>query len=183
MKPNFEKRKYVIISIFLVIGLVYLLRLFYIQVYEDKYILSAQNNVVRKEVIYPSRGLIYDRNAKVLVANDVVYDLMVIPNRVKGIDTLRFCDLLEISTIDFGKYLNKARKYSPYKASLFMGQIPKEDFAYLQEVLYEFPGFYVQKRTLRRYPKAIAALNLGDVGEVNRRDLKNDGYYQLGDYI
>jgi len=183
MNPNFTKRKYVIISIFLVIGLVYIARLFYVQVYEDKYILSAQNNVIRKQVIYPSRGLIYDRKGSILVANDVVYDLMVVPNQLEAMDTIRFCNLLSISKEDFFKYYNKARKYSPYKASLFMGQLPKEEFAYLQEILYDFPGFYVQKRTLRRYPFSVAALNLGDVGEVSRRDLERDSYYKLGDYI
>ncbi|MDA3905395.1 MAG: penicillin-binding protein 2 [Bacteroidales bacterium] len=183
MKSNFSKRKYVIISIFLVIGLVYIARLFYIQVYEDKYILSAQNNVVRKQVIYPSRGLIYDRKGYVLVANDVVYDLLIIPNQLKSIDTTRFCELLSITKEQFQEFYTKARQYSPYKASLFMGQLPKEEFAYLQEVLYEFPGFFVQKRTLRRYPFSVAALNLGDVGEVNRSDLQRNSYYALGDYI
>lgn len=183
MTSNFTRRKYIIISIFLVIGLVYIARLFYVQVYEDKYILSAQNNVIRKEIIYPSRGLIYDRNGSVLVANDVAYDLMVVPNQLEAMDTLRFCNLLNISKEEFLSYYNKARKYSPYKASLFMGQLPKEEFAYLQEILYDFPGFYVQKRTLRRYPFPVAALNLGDVGEVSRRDLERDSYYKLGDYI
>ena len=183
MKPNFDKRKYVIISIFLIIGLVYIARLFYVQVYEDKYILSAQNNVVRKQVIYPSRGLIYDRKKQVLVANDVAYDLMIIPNQVVEIDTSRFCNLLSITKEKFQKQYKTARSYSPYKASLFMGQLPKQEFAYLQEILYEFPGFYVQKRTLRRYPFSVAALNLGDVGEVNRRDLDRNSYYALGDYI
>lgn len=183
MKPNFDKRKLVIISIFLVVGIVYIARLFYVQVYQDKYILSAQNNVVRKRVIYPSRGLIYDRKGRVLVANDVAYDLMITPNQMGIIDTNRFCKLLNISKIDFIKYYNEARNYSPYKASLFIGQLPKDEFSYLQEILYEFPGFFVQKRTLRRYPYAVAALNLGDVGEVNRRDLERNSYYELGDYI
>lgn len=183
MRSNFTKRKYVIISIFLVIGLVFIARLFFVQVYEDKYILSAQNNVVRKQVVYPSRGLILDRKGRVLVANDVVYDLMIIPNQIDMVDTMRFCSLLGVTKDDFIDYYKKAQKYSPYKASLFMGQLPKEEFAYLQEMLYEFPGFYVQKRTLRRYPFSVAALNLGDVGEVNRRDLERDDYYNLGDYI
>jgi len=183
MKPNFTKRKYVIISVFLIIGLVYIARLFYVQVYEDKYILSAQNNVIRKLVIFPSRGLIFDRKGKVLVANDAVYDLMIIPNQLSSIDTSRFCNLLGITEDHFIEYYNKARNHSPYKASLFMGQLPKEEFAYLQELLYEFPGFFVQKRTLRRYPYSVAALNLGDVGEVNRRDMDREPYYSLGDYI
>ena len=183
MKANFSKRKYVILSIFLILGFIYIARLFYAQVYQDKYILSAQNNVVRKELIYSSRGLIFDRKGKVLVANDAVYDLMIIPNQLQMTDTLRFCNLLGITKDEFKAYYQKAINYSPYKASLFYGQLPKDEYAYLQEMLYEFPGFFVQKRTLRRYPYSVAALNLGDVGEVNRRDLLNDNYYELGDYI
>lgn len=183
MKSNYSKRKYVIISIFLVIGLVYLLRLFYIQVIEDKYILSAQNNVIRKETIYPSRGLILDRNGKVMVANHVVYDILITPNLVGRMDTLRFCNLLDITKIQFVELYKKARKYSPYKASLFVGQLSKEDFAYLQESLHEFPGFFSQKRTLRYYPYPIGALNLGDIGEVNQREIDRDNYYSSGDYI
>jgi penicillin-binding protein 2 len=183
VKPNFKNRQYIIISIFLFVGIVFILRLFFIQVYEDKYTLSAQNNVIRKLVIYPSRGIIYDRNNKIIVANDLVYDLMIVPNQVANIDTSRFCALLGISKNEFREYYTKAKNHSPYKSTLFLGQISKEDFAYLQETLYEFSGFYVQKRTLRRYPLPIAALNLGDIGEVNRRELDADNYYTLGDYI
>jgi penicillin-binding protein 2 len=183
MKKNYSDRKYIIISIVVVLGLIFLSRLFYVQILDEKYALSADNNAIKKKTIYPARGIIYDRNGKILVANDVAYDLMVIPRQVKNIDTTRFCDLLQISKEDFEKRIKKAAKYSRYKASLFLGQIPKKEFAYLQETLYEFKGFYTQERTLRRYPYHSGALNLGDIGEVNRKDLDRDEYYRSGDYI
>ncbi|NOR88030.1 MAG: penicillin-binding protein 2 [Bacteroidales bacterium] len=183
MKKNYTDRKYVVIGIILIIGFIFLGRLYYVQMVEDKYSLSADNNSRRKKTIYPARGIMYDRNGLILVANDAAYDLMIIPNQVKDIDTLRFCSLLKISKQDFVKKSQKAKKYSRYRASLFLGQMPKQEFAYMQETLYEFSGFYVQKRTLRRYPYHSGALNLGDIGEVNRRDLDKDHYYRSGDYI
>lgn len=183
MKKNYSERKYIIISIVIVLGLILLARLFYVQIIDEKYALSADNNAIKKKTIYPARGIIYDRNGKILVANDIAYDLMVVPRQVKDLDTNRFCDLLQISKEEFEKRIQKAAKYSRYKASLFLGQIPKQEFAYLQETLYEFKGFYTQERTLRRYPYHSGALNLGDIGEVNRRDLERDSYYKQGDYI
>jgi len=183
MKKNYSDRKYIIIGIVVILGLIFLSRLFYVQVLDEKYALSADNNAIKKRTIFPARGIIYDRNGKILVANDVAYDLMVIPRQVKNLDTNRFCDLLNITIEDFEKRMNRASKYSYYKASLFLGQIPKQEFAYLQETLYEFQGFYSQERTLRKYPYHAGALNLGDIGEVNQRDIDRDSYYKPGDYI
>jgi penicillin-binding protein 2 len=183
MKKNYSDRKYIVISIVMVLGLIFLARLFYVQVVEEKYALSADNNAIKKKTIFPARGIIYDRNNKILVANDIAYDLMVIPRQVKDLDTNRFCSLLQISREAFESRINKASKYSWYKASLFLGQIPKNEFSYLQETLYEFKGFYTQERTLRRYPYHSGALNLGDIGEVNRKDIDKDPYYRSGDYI
>lgn len=167
----------------IVLGLIFLSRLFYVQVIDEKYALSADNNAIKMKTIYPARGIIYDRNEKILVANDIAYDLTVIPRQLKNLDTNRFCDLLNMSKDEFERRINKASKYSRYKASLFLGQIPKKEFAYLQETLYEFKGFYTQERTLRRYPFHSGALNLGDIGEVNRKDIDRDSYYRQGDYI
>jgi len=183
MKKNYSDRKYIIIGIVVVLGLIFLFRLFYVQVLDEKYALSADNNAIKMKTIYPARGIIYDRNGKILVANDIAYDLMVIPRQVKDLDTNRFCDLLNLTKDEFERRLSKAAKYSRYKASLFLGQIPKKEFAYLQETLYEFKGFYTLERTLRRYPFHSGALNLGDIGEVNRKDLDKDSYYRSGDYI
>jgi len=183
MKTNYTGRKFVVMGIILIIGFVFMGRLYYIQVVQEKYRLSADNNVIRKKTIYPSRGIIYDRNGSILVANDAAYDLMIIPKQLEEMDTTRFCALLQISKDDFIRRVKKAKHYSWYKASLFLGQIPKQEFAYIQETLYNFKGFYVQHRSLRRYPHHVGALNLGDVGEVSQRNIDNDTYYKLGDYI
>ena len=183
MKNNYADRKYIIMGIILLIGLVFLGRLYFVQIVEVKYKLSANNNVIRKKTIYPSRGIMYDRNKAILVANDAAYDLMVIPEQLKEMDTNRFCTILNISKESFNKRIKKAKRYSWLRASLFLKQIPKHEFAYLQETLYEFEGFYVQYRSLRRYPHHVGALNLGDVGEVNQRTLDKDKYYKLADYI
>lgn len=183
MKKNYSDRKFIIIGIIVILGLILLSRLFYVQVIDEKYALSADNNAIKMRTIYPARGIIYDRNGKILVANDIAYDLKVIPRQVKDLDTNRFCDLLNISRQEFQKRMDKATHYSRYKASLFLGQIPKQEFAYLQETLYEFKGFYVQERTLRRYSYHAGALNLGDIGEVNKKDIDKDSYYKPGDYI
>jgi len=183
MKNNYSDRKYIVIGIILTLGFIFLARLYYVQIIQESYRLSADNNVIRKKTIYPSRGIMYDRKGRILVANDASYDLMIIPNQIKDLDTTRLCSLLQMRKNVLIKKLNKAKRYSRYKVSLFLGQIPKKEFAYIQETHYEFSGFYVQERTLRRYPYHSGALNLGDIGEVNQRDLDKDSYYSLGDYI
>jgi penicillin-binding protein 2 len=183
MKKKYSERKYIVIAIVLVMGIIFLARLFFVQVMDEKYALSADNNAIKMKTIYPARGIIYDRYKDILVANEEAYDLMVIPRQVKDIDTSRFCNLLHMTRDEFESRLKKAAKYSRYKGSLFLGQIPKQEFAYIQETLYEFKGFYTQERTLRRYPFHSGALNLGDIGEVNRKDLEKDEYYRSGDYI
>jgi len=183
VKSNYSDRKFVVMGIFLIIGLVFLGRLYYVQIVEEKYRLSADNNVIKKKTIFPSRGIMYDRNGLILVANDAAYDLMIVPKQLREMDTTRFCSLLNITIENFHKRVKKAKNYSWYKASLFLGQIPKNEFSYIQETLYEFHGFYVQQRSLRRYPYHAGALNLGDIGEVNQRNLDKDKYYKSGDYI
>lgn len=183
MKNNYSDRRFVIIAIIVMIGMIFLARMFYIQIIKEEYALSADDNVIRKKTIYPARGIIYDRNERLLVANDAAYDLMVIPRQVKDLDTTRFCSLLKMTKEEFIGRISKVSNYSRYKSSLFLGQIPKQEFAYIQETLYEFSGFYVQERTLRRYPYRSGALNLGDIGEVNRKDIDRDSYYKSGDYI
>lgn len=183
MKNSYSQRRYIVSGIIVVMALILVVRLFYLQVIDKSYILSAQNNVVRHVTQYPSRGLIYDRNGKLLVYNEAVYDLMVVPRQVGQMDTLEFCRLLEILPEDFMAKMKKAKKYSYRKASLFEKQISKEAFAYLEEKLYRFPGFYVQARTLRKYPQPVAPHTLGYIGEVNAAKLKKDPYYKSGDYI
>lgn len=177
------QRQYVIITIMVVVAVIYLIKLFYIQVISDKYRLLSESNVRRSLVQYPPRGVIYDRHGVKLVTNEPAYDLMVIPRQVKNPDTLELCRLLDLEPGYFRQRLHKAQKYSMYKASVFLEQISKESYGYLQEKLYRFPGFFVQPRTLRKYPHPVAASVLGYVGEVNQGDIDKNPYYISGDYI
>ena len=180
---NLSSRQYVVIGIFVVIGAIFLLKLFSLQVLDKSLKQSADNNVLRFVTQYPARGKVYDRHGELLVYNEAVYDLMVVPGQVKDIDTLEFCRLLGLEPEVFTERLVKARKYSRVKASIFMSQIPKEDYAHIGEILYRYPGFYFQTRTLRHYPMAIAAHTLGDIGEVDQAQLERDPYYKMGDYV
>jgi penicillin-binding protein 2 len=183
MNPFFARR-YVIQGIFIAAAIIIIVRLFYLQVINDKYLLSANNNVLRRITIYPARGVILDRNNKILVQNEPVYDLMVIPREVKPFDTLEFCRLLEITKARFDKQFKKARNQSIYRASVFEKQLSARVFAAFQEKLYQFPGFYAQNRTVRYYPDSLAAQFLGYIGEVNDKIIeKSNGFYSKGDYI
>lgn len=183
MRNPLSSRRYVVIGIFVVVGLVYLCRLAYLQIFDDTYAELANRNALRYVTQYPSRGLIYDRNGKLLVYNEAVYDLMVIPRQVKNIDTLEFCNLLKITKEEFIKKMEKARAYSTYTPSIFEKQISKEDFAPIQEKIYQYEGFYAQSRTLRYYPEAVACHVLGYIGEVNEDMIAKNPYYKKGDYI
>ena len=183
MKDTFSSRRITITAIFIVVGIIYIIRLAHLQIIDDSYTRLANRNALRHITQYPSRGLIYDRNGKLLVYNEAVYDLMVIPRQVKDIDTTEFCSLLKISKDEFIKKMEKAKKYSSYSPSTFEKQISKEDFAPLQEKLYKFEGFYAQSRTLRFYPDSVACHILGYIGEVNEKIIEENPYYKKGDYI
>lgn len=180
----FFERKFIIQGIILITSIILLGKLFYIQLINENYFLSANNNVLRKITIFPARGAIYDRHGKPLVQNEPVYDLMVIPREVKSIDTLEFCSLLGITKEVFIERLKKAKQFSSYKASAFEKQLSARTYAGFQERLFEFSGFYVQNRSIRTYPDSIAAHVLGYIGEVSEDKIKStNNYYQLGDYI
>jgi len=176
-------RQYTVLLIFLAIGLIFLMRLFYIQVVDNSYKLSANNNVLRYVTDYPARGLIYDRNGKLVVYNAPVYDLMIIPKQAKNIDTAEFCKLTGITSTEYDINYKKAKAFSPVKASIFIKQLSVETYAALQEKLYKFPGFYAQPRTLRRYPEPMAGHLFGYIGEVDTNITKKNPYYKEGDYI
>ena len=182
-KINYSHRKYVIGSIFILVAIILLIKLFIIQIADDSYKQSSDNNTLRYITQYPSRGKIYDRNGKLLVYNDAVYDLMVVPNQVKDIDTLAFCKLLNINDSIFNIYMKKAKKYSRITPSIFVSQITKEEYGHIAEMLYHYPGFYFQTRSIRQYPLSIAAHTLGSIGEVTKPEMDKDSYYNLGDYI
>ncbi len=176
------RRRYVIGSIILLIGIVFIVKLFRLQVLDTTYKQSATNNVVRQIVQYPSRGLIYDRNGELLVINKAAYDLLITPREVTKFDTVTLCNILHITREELENEIAEAKKYSSYKPSIIVKQISPETYAYLQEQLYNYPGFYIQTRTLREYPRKIASHVLGYVGEVGERELQEDDYYKKGDY-
>lgn len=183
MKNPYESRKILIVGLIVLIGAIYIAKLFYLQIIDKSYLLSAQNNVQRVIYQFPARGLIYDRNGQLMVFNEAAYDLMVIPGQVEEFDTLEFCNLIGVNQEDLIERLNKTRNYSSRKASVFEKQISKETYAYFEEKLFQFPGFFVQPRTLRNYSDTIAAHLLGYVGEAGRTVIEKDPYYRAGDYI
>lgn len=180
---KFENRPYIIGGFFSVIIIIFIVRLFSIQVVDDSFKTSSENNVIRKETDHPRRGLIYDRNNELIVYNEAAYDLMITPNQASSIDTNLICSLLSIDTLALEKRLEKAKSYSMYKSSVFMKQISVETYTKLQENMFLMPGFYVQARTLRKYPYSTASHLLGYVGEVNQQIIKKNPYYKEGDYI
>ncbi len=166
------------------VGTIFIARLLFLQVIDDKYKQNPLNNsAVTTKYIYPDRGYIYDRNSKLMVANQSSYDIMIIPRDVEPLDTLEFCSLLKITKPDFKKYYKRAKNYSPRIPSIFLAQLSKDDYAYLQEKMYKYKGFYIQKRFLRQYPINTSANVLGYISEVNERILKRNKSYQLGELI
>lgn len=174
-------RQFLLFFLVILCGFTFIGRLFYLQIYKGGSNNLYEDNAIRKVWDYPKRGFVYDRNGQLLVGNQPSYDVMVIPREVGEFDIDEFCKLLKISRETYDKKLERAKKYSPRLASPFVPQLSKEDYAVLQEKMRKFEGFYIQKRPLRKYETTIGANVLGDIGEVNNRDIKNDPYYQLGD--
>ncbi len=180
---QYSDRRYVFIVAIVLTGLILLARLFQIQVLDKSYEQYAISNAQSVKVIYPARGLVYDRNGEILVYNQAAYDIMVTPRLLEPFDTTTLCKMLKIGRDDVRKRLQAARAYSSRVPSVFMKQVSFENAALLQERLFQYPGFYVQSRTLRKYSRSIAAHALGYVGEVNQALLDRDPHYKLGDYI
>ena len=186
---DLEKRKYVIGSVAVLIVAIYIVRLFALQVMSDDYKKNADSNAFLKKIQYPSRGVITDRNGKLLVYNQPSYDIMVVMNEQRGVDTLDLCQSLGITKEYYERRMAEIKDrrrnpgYSSYTQQLFMGQLSSEEFCVFQEKLFRFPGFYVQRRSIRQYQTPYAAVVLGDIGEVSPADIENDSYYQNGDFI
>ena len=184
-----EKRKFVIGGVAVCIVLIYMMRLFFLQISTDDYKKNADSNAFLNKIQYPSRGAMYDRNGKLLVFNQPAYDITVVPKEVEELDTLDLCQALNITREQFLKIMAdmKDRRrnpgYSRYTNQLFMSQLSAEECGVFQEKLFKFPGFYIQRRTIRQYTYNSAAHALGDIGEVSMRDIENDDYYIRGDYI
>jgi penicillin-binding protein 2 len=176
-------RKILLFLCVIFVGLAFTARLLYLQVFSERTESVFDDNAIRKVYTYPKRGFVYDRNDKLLVANQPSYDVMIIPREVEPLDTLEFCSLLKISKEQFIKKYKKARRYSPRLPYVFVSHLSKEDYAVLQEKMRKYDGFYIQKRSLRQYETTIGANVLGDIGEVNNRNIKKDAYYTIGDLI
>ncbi len=183
MKDAFINRRYIVVTIIVIASLALIIRLFVIQVVKDTYRLSAESNVLRHVTQYPGRGLIYDRNGKLMVYNQAAYDLMVVPSQTAPVDTAEFCSLLGITPAIFNERMKAAVSYSRRAPSVFLKMISAETYATFQEKMFLFPGFYIQPRTLRKYSKPIAAHILGYVSEVDEGIIARNPYYKAGDYI
>ncbi|MEG1564049.1 MAG: penicillin-binding transpeptidase domain-containing protein [Bacteroides sp.] len=184
-----EKRKFVIAGVAIAVVIIYLLRLFVLQLMTDDYKKNADSNAFLNKIQYPSRGAIYDRKGKLLVFNQPAYDITIVPKEVMYLDTLDLCKTLNITRAQFLKIMidMKDRRrnpgYSKYTNQLFMAQLSAEECGVFQEKLFKFRGFYIQRRTIRQYTYNAAGHTLGDIGEVSMKDIESDDYYIRGDYI
>lgn len=191
MVDSYSNRSKTIRIIMIAVCVIFVFRLMMLQIFDKTYREAANDNALRYITQYPARGLVYDRNGELLVYNEAVYDLMIVPYQMQKdgtFDTTMFCNLLKINKEDFNARVEKAKKFSMQSPSIFMKQISKEDYGAFQEKMYKFKGFYSQKRTLRYYPKPIAAHVLGYIGEIDENELldtsiNGDNYYRQGDYI
>ena len=187
---DYSNRKFIIGGAAIIIVIVYTLRLLMLQIMSDDYRKSADSNAFLKQTEYPARGCIFDRKGKLLVFNQPSYDVMVVMNEAKDhIDTLALCEALGITRDFFDKRMadikdrEKNPGYSRFTQQVFITQLDEQDFAVFREKLFRFPGFYIQRRTLRQYQYPYGAHVLGDVAEVSQGDIEEDNYYIKGDYI
>lgn len=176
-------RKTLLPTIIIVSSIILLVRLFYLQIIDDTLKIKSENNAIKIKYDFPERGYIYDRNGKLLVANQPSYDIMVVPSEVKNIDTLEFCRILQITKDEFLKKIEKAKVYSPRLPSLFLAQLNKEEFAAFQEKIRKYNGFYIQKRSLREYQTKHGANVFGFITQVNDAIIAKNPYYKSGDLI
>lgn len=183
-----EKRKYVIAGFVLVIIAIYIFRLFTLQVSDEKYKENAESNAFFRKVLYPARGLVYDRNDRLVVFNQPAYDVMLIPKDVGQFDTMMLCNSLNITKeqlLERWADMKDTRKnpgYSAYTPQKLISHLSQKEYGQLQEKLYLLPGFFIQKRTVREYAYNCASNVLGNIREVNADDIERDRYYRRGDY-
>ncbi len=176
-------RKILLFIIIITTGMLFIARVFYLQIMDTSFAGRSENNAVKVVYDYPQRGFIYDRNGELLVSNQPSYDVMVIPRNVKPFDTTEFCSILNITPENLAKRLDKAKIFSPRLPSVVVPQLTKSEYAYLQEKMRKYEGFYIQKRSLRDYHTANGSNVLGFISEVNQRKVNEDPYYLSGDLI
>lgn len=181
---GFSNRKLFFYVLFAATGLVFIVKLFIIQIIDDKYKESADNNALRYMYEYPARGLVLDRFGKLIVYNKATFDLMVIPREIENLDTLRLCKIIGISEEEYDKRMKKAINLSGYhQPSILDNDLPEEVYSRFQEESYKFKGFYIQSRTKRAYTMPVAPHTLGYIGEASPTVIEKDSYYRSGDYI
>lgn len=186
---NTEKRKFIIGGVVLLVLSIYIIRLFNLQIISEEYKDKADSNAFYKKTLYPARGLVYDRNGKLLIYNQPAYDITFIPREIRNIDTLELCKALGITRDNFNERMQHIRNrrynpgYSTYTEQEFMSRLSTEEFARFQEQIFRFPGFYVRKRSIRQYTYGVAGSLFGDIGEVSQKKIDSDPYYSRGDYI
>lgn len=186
---TYSGRKYILGGAVILLLLVYLFSLMKIQLDNEEYKMLAEKNALYLKTTYPDRGLIYDRNGKLLVYNQPSYDITFIPRELKKLDTLAFCNTLGITLQEFNNRVEKAKDrrlnpgYSTFTEQDFMTQLSAEEYASIQEKLHRFHGFYVKKRAIRQYNCNSAGVLLGDIGQVSQKKIDKDPYYRRGDYI
>ena len=191
MDRNYKlaKRRYVIGGVVLTVVVLFIIRLFALQILSDDYRKNADSNAFLKKIQYPSRGVIYDRTGKLLVYNQPAYDITVVMKEITSLDTLDLCRTLRITPEFLRRKFRdlKDRRlnpgYSPYTNQVFLTQLSAEDCGVFQEKLFKFPGFYIQRRTIRQYNYNSGAHILGDIGEVSKQEMEDDEYYLPGDFI
>ena len=185
---RYENRKFVVVGIVMTIVIVFICRLFNLQILSGEYKEYANSNAFLNKTVYPSRGVMYDRTGKLLVSNQPAYDVMVCMRSVNDLDTLALCQSLGITQEFFDKRMADVKNrrlnpgYSSYTDQLFLGQLTAEESAMFQEQLYKFSGFSIQRRTVRQYNYPVAGHLFGDLGEVSKKDIANDNYYVQGDF-
>lgn len=176
-----SSRLYVFLGVLTLVGVIFIIRLFFLQIVDTSNYYKAQAYGSNDITIYPARGTIVDRFGRLMVYNDASYDLMVVPQKAKDFDKVALCKELLIDTTEFNKRLKKAAKYNPREASVIYKNLPFHVYTRLQEVLYQFPAFYIETKIDRRYNIDGAAHLLGYMGEVSEKELENDWYYKPGD--
>jgi penicillin-binding protein 2 len=177
------QRSFLLYFLITLVGFIFIGRLFQLQVLRGQRYDAINNAAVKTQYDYPERGYVYDRNGILIIANQLSYDVMIQPDQVEPLDTLEFCSLLKIDKLSFLKRFEKAKKYASYLPSVFLKQLAKEDYAYLQEKLHNYKGFFIQKRIIREYPIKSAANIFGYISEVDEAKAKNNTYYQQGELI
>lgn len=185
---DLEKRRFVVAGLIIVISVLYIVRLFNLQVADDTFKKNADSNAFLRKTIYPSRGMVYDRKGQLIVFNQPAYDVMVIPKEIHDLDSLDLCSTLQITLTELRQKFDEMRDprrnpgYSSFTQQVLIRHLSQEDYGRLQEKLYRFPGFFIQKKTLRKYNRTAGANILGNIREVNQNDIEKDNYYRPGDY-